>query len=233
MIGAVPQTPRPIYLLADSQLLFWKDGDARFLESVLEPARAPRAAYIGASNGDVPEFYDIFRAAMHAVGIRDCRMIRSAFPSEDETFLNDADVILLAGGDAAAGWRIISRTGMKDAVIARYHAGATLLGVSAGAVQLGMHAISQQADGLGTLLDTFQICPFIVGAHDERNEWRDLHHTVHLLEGRVQGIGIATGAGVVYHPDQSIEAIRHAFHHVHFMGGVVRRELVLARTRIA
>jgi hypothetical protein len=33
------------------------------------------AAYIGASNGDRPEFYGIFEAAVDAIGITDRRMI--------------------------------------------------------------------------------------------------------------------------------------------------------------
>ncbi len=70
---------QPIYLLADSQLLFWKENGNLFLSSIKALLHShPKAAYIGVSNGDAPEFYAIFIAAMDGIDIQDCRMIRSA-----------------------------------------------------------------------------------------------------------------------------------------------------------
>ena len=82
---------RPMFLLADSQLLFFRDEGGLFLERVLaavdaKPAEPVRAAYLGASNGDVPEFYDIFVAAMEGAGVRACRMIPSSPSAEDRAF---------------------------------------------------------------------------------------------------------------------------------------------------
>lgn len=80
---------QPLYLLADSQLLFWKRQDRLLLESAcdgLAPDTPLAAAYIGASNGDRPEFYEIFAAAADASGISDRRMIDSAFGPADRAF---------------------------------------------------------------------------------------------------------------------------------------------------
>jgi hypothetical protein len=79
---------KPIYLLADSQLLFWKQHGSVFLESVRSEIvkESPKAAYVGASNDDQPEFYQIFEAGMEGIGIRDCRMIRASFPDDDAAF---------------------------------------------------------------------------------------------------------------------------------------------------
>ena len=47
---------KPLYLLADSQLFFWKsdsDSLAERIRADLDSAN-PKAAYIGASNGDQP-----------------------------------------------------------------------------------------------------------------------------------------------------------------------------------
>src|SRR5215207_3261208 len=133
--------PQPIYLFADSRLLFWRDGGTLFLDSVrrLSTRDSPRAAYIGASNGDDPAYYSIFEAAMEGAGVNDCRMILSSFPPADRSFLNDADIILLAGGDVEKGWGVFVETGMREFVVRRYNEGAVLLGVSAGAVQLGLY----------------------------------------------------------------------------------------------
>ena len=62
---------KPLFLLADSQLLFWRRGGAPFLNSVRDviDVSSPKAAYIGASNADDPEYYSIFVAAMEMIGI--------------------------------------------------------------------------------------------------------------------------------------------------------------------
>jgi peptidase E len=218
-----PREPPPLYLFADSSILFWKNGDSLFLQSILKTAEtdALRAAYIGASNGDVPEYYEIFLAAMSGIGVSRCRMIRSSFSSEDEAFLNDADIVLLAGGDVAAGWKVLGETGMKEAIVARHAAGASIVGISAGAVQLGMYGVTE--DGTtGTVFDTFKLCPLVIAAHDETNDWRSLRNAVRLLEGAVPGIGIPAGGGLVYHTDGSLEPVRRsAFHFSLHRGEVV------------
>src|SRR5690349_15486987 len=98
---------KPIVLLADSQLLFWRENGRLLLERVVEANTRDylKAAYIGASNGDDPEFYSIFVAAMEGIGVFDCRMIPSVMSEADLVFLNNAEIILLAGGDVEAGWR--------------------------------------------------------------------------------------------------------------------------------
>src|SRR5215467_3144281 len=105
---------QPIYLFADSQLLFWRTAEGLFLNRITEPLTAapPRAAYVGASNGDDPQFYAIFEFAMEGIGVRDCRMIRSSFSADDESFIREADIVLLAGGDVERGWQVLSETGL-------------------------------------------------------------------------------------------------------------------------
>src|SRR5262245_35214428 len=113
---------QPIYLFADSQLLFWRSNGTLFLASIRGRIvhDAPKAAYIGASNGDDPQFYSIFEAAMECIGIRDCRMILSSFTSIDESFVNEADIILLAGGDVERGWKVFNQVGLAELIIKRY-----------------------------------------------------------------------------------------------------------------
>ncbi|HEX6199980.1 MAG TPA: Type 1 glutamine amidotransferase-like domain-containing protein, partial [Thermoanaerobaculia bacterium] len=136
---------QPIYCLADSQLLFWREeGRAEpWLASLRDGLAGAagegrlRAAYVGASSGDEPAFYAIFQAAVEAVGIEDHRMILSSFQGEDREFLASADLVVLSGGDPVRGWRIFEQSGLQEAITRRYFEGAVLLGVSAGAVQLG------------------------------------------------------------------------------------------------
>jgi cyanophycinase len=213
---------RPIYLLADSQLLFWGDERNLLLDSVGSMARqgAVRAAYIGASNGDAPEFYEIFEAAMNAAGVRRCRMILSSFSGADESFVSTADIILLAGGDVERGWRVIDAVGLKGLITRRYFEGALLIGISAGAVQLGPFALAGE-NASGKLIEMLKLVPFVVGAHEEQQRWAGLRRAVLSLNGRANGVGIPAGGGLAYYPDQSVGAIRHPLVELTMSGGVV------------
>ena len=222
---------QPIYLFADSQLLFWSVNGTLFLDSIRERIvrTAPKAAYIGASNGDDPQSYSIFEAAMEGIGIRDCRMILSSFPSTDASFVNEADIILLAGGDVGRGWNVINQVGLTELIIRRYYEGTVLIGVSAGAAQLGLFALAQEEKAPNKLIDTFKLVPFIIGAHEEKEEWKSLKETIELLNGSAEGIGIPAGGGLIYYPDRSIEAIRYPLHEFSMREGLISSCLLLPK----
>lgn len=206
--------PKPIYLLADSQLLFLRTDGNLYLDSIrnLIEAASPKAAYIGASNGDRPEFYSIFEAAMEGLKIHDCCMISSSFSSEEALFLTIADLILLAGGDVISGWRSFEQTGLKELIVKRYYEGALLIGVSAGAVQLGLLGWPDQGFSPDSVTNLFQLVPYIVSAHDEGMEWEELKSAVQLMGGKFVGIGLPMGGGAIYYPDQSLAPLRLPLH---------------------
>ena len=199
---------KPMYLLADSQILFWKDGDRLFIEKIREQmdSASPTAAYLGASNGDAPEFYHLFQAAMEGIGLQSCRMILSNPSEEDKKFLAAADAVLLAGGDVERGWNVFLNHGMKELIVQKRYAGAVLIGVSAGAVQLGLGTLLESATM--KKLSLFQFAPFYVGAHEEESEWWNLRALVNVAGDGARGIGIPAGAGMIYSPDGSLEPVR-------------------------
>lgn len=200
---------QPIYLLADSQLLFWRGEGEGFLEAVRRQVEAdgPKAAYIGASNRDNPEYYEIFEAAMEGVGITERRHIPARPSAMDEIFLGNAHLILLAGGDVALGWSVLTTTGMRETILQRYYSGAVLMGVSAGAVQLGLSAEGERDD---EPLDLFKLIPAIIDVHDEGDDWSRLRRLVRRAGSGIRGIGIPSGGGLIYHPDHTLEPIRHS-----------------------
>src|SRR5258708_21105098 len=120
---------KPIYLLADSQLLFWNKTDRPPLQRVRDEieSAAPTAAYIGASNGDIPEYFSLFKGAMEQIEITNCRMIPSKLTQEDKAFVEQADLLLLAGGEVELGWRGFEENGMKENIARRRVAGACAL----------------------------------------------------------------------------------------------------------
>lgn len=204
-------TLKPIFLLADSQLLFWREetgepflARTRWLLEEDEPGKQFKAAYLGASNGDAPEFYDLFVAAMSEIGITDCRMIPSNPQPEDRSFLHQADLVLLAGGDVERGWDVFELTGLRDAISQRYYGGSLLIGVSAGAVQLGLKGWNEEEK----IFDTFRLVPFVVDVHDEP-DWHRLSQVVPRAGEHARGFGIPSGGGALFHPDYSVEPVRH------------------------
>jgi cyanophycinase-like exopeptidase len=223
---------QPLYLLADSQLLFWKRHNRLLLDAALDGLVRDtpiRAAYIGASNGDRPEFYGIFEDAVDAIGITDRRMIDSSFGPDDRAFLERAQLVVLAGGDVRLGWTTVEKTGMKDVILGRYAHGAVLVGISAGAVQLGRYAIVEAPESSATeLLDVFGLIPMVVDAHDERANWARLSHAIQVLQGAATGLGIPAGGGVIVHADNTIEPLRRPVHEFRFEGANVTHSLLRA-----
>lgn len=200
-------SPKPVVLLADSQLLFWRDDGQLVLDRIIEDRMRGRlkAAYVGASNGDQPEFYALFVAAMEGLGIFDCRMIPSTLSEPDIAFINQAEIILLAGGDVEAGWRVFLNNGLSKHIARRYFEGALLIGISAGAVQLGLCGLA--ADG--SLIETFKLVPFIIGAHEESDNWKTTMELLRLSGPGKIAIGLPTGGGAICHPDHTLESLRH------------------------
>jgi hypothetical protein len=206
-------TIKPIFLLADSQLLFWRDGEEPFLRRARalldadeeKAGRPPKAAYLGASNGDAPEFYQLFVAAMEQIDVRDCRHLPSQPAAEDLEFLAAADLILLAGGEVRRGWDAFKAAGLDQKLVERYYGGALLLGVSAGAVQLGLKGWDENGERTSDML---RIVPFVVDVHDEPS-WGRLLQLVPKAGEHARGLGIPSGGGALYHPDYSVEPVRH------------------------
>lgn len=197
---------KPIYLLADSQLLFTRNAAGEyFLQSVRIDIDKPdiKAAYIGWSNHDLPEFYDLFKQGMQNLGIANCHMISSAYSPNDRQNLQEADLILLAGGDVEAGVSRMLETGVVEVIKEKYNSGAVLIGISAGAIQLGWQMPA--AGDSECEMEMMRLVPYIIAAHDEERQWNDLKNTVRISDRK--GIGIPFGAGLKYYPDQSIESI--------------------------
>ncbi|MCB1053956.1 MAG: Type 1 glutamine amidotransferase-like domain-containing protein [Acidobacteria bacterium] len=207
---------QPILLLADSQLLFWRHEGDLFLSRIREmlDRDQPRAAYVGASNGDQPEFYMLFQGAMEGAGIDVCRMIPSEPEAEDLDFLASADLILLAGGDPWRGWQVMQQNGLLEKVVERYYAGALLIGVSAGAAQLGLYGLKERDGKPVGKFEAFKLVPYLIDVHDEP-EWPRMHLALGKIQESLRGLGIPTGGGALVHPDLTVEPLRHPLTEFH------------------
>ncbi|MDN5214509.1 Type 1 glutamine amidotransferase-like domain-containing protein [Fulvivirgaceae bacterium BMA12] len=222
---------KPMYLLSDSQLLFSKDIDGNYYLSKVKHEFEKsniKAVYIGASNKDTREFYELFQEGMYNIGISDHYMIKSDFTKTDEVNLENADLILLSGGEVKEGLNIFQKTGIKDIIIKKYYEGTLIIGISAGAIQLGWQTLDKNADNLpDSFLDTLKLIPFIVDVHQENNEWRDLKAVLKISGGMKRGLGIPFGAGIIYYPDQTVEAMRKPIAEFVLAGDLLKETLLL------
>jgi cyanophycinase-like exopeptidase len=190
-------------------------------------SEAPAAAYVGASNGDHPQYFDIFHAAMESIGVRERVIVRSEPGPAELDSLRRADIILLAGGDPRRGWRVMEKNGVRDAIAARYYEGAVLCGISAGAVQLGIGMPVEIDDGPPALLNTFRFVPCFIDVHDEEGRWGKLERTVASSGARCRGIGIPRGGGMIFDSeDNSIEPIRRPLEECSVIDRSVARRLL-------
>ncbi len=165
---------------------------------------------------------------MDAVGITERRMIGSTYDTADREFLAKAQLIVLAGGDVQRGWNVFETTGMKQQILACHAQGAMLIGVSAGAVQLGQRAIAATEDPSShELFDVFGLASALIDVHDEQQEWARLSRIVHMLEGDTTGLGIPGGGGLVVHPDGTFEALRRPVDEFSWDGTKIKHSILL------
>ena len=127
-------------------------------------------------------------------------MIVSCPSAEDSLFLAQADIILLAGGSVEKGWHIFEQNGFRSLIAQRYRAGALLLGISAGAVQLGCGGL---ADDGSAVFPTFGFLALYVGVHEEREDWKSLRHALSLQAPPVLAVGIPAGGGILCYADEN------------------------------
>ncbi len=219
-------------MFADSQVLFWTGKDGLFLNRVLSSLKEGssrkkfKAAYIGASNDYKPEYYEIFVSAMTQIKIKNCRMIPSHPSPEDKKFLSKADIILLAGGDVEKGLKIIKNNGLHEIILEQYYNGAIIIGVSAGAVQLGLKGWRVSKENNFYLIETIKIIPYVIDVHDE-GDWSRLNQAVAESEKYTKGFGIPAGGGAIFHPDWSIEAVRHSLTEFSYLDEGIKQSIIL------
>ncbi|MFT4925976.1 MAG: cyanophycinase [Phenylobacterium sp.] len=211
---------KPMYLLADSQPLFFNQDQTPFLNRVREQfgvGQPLTAAYIGAANGDVAEFFDIFTLAMEKIGISQCKHITSTLSNSALDFIQSADIILLSGGDVWQGWQTLQKL---DAILSHARTrGAVLIGISAGAIHLGkLGGFDKDRLLNNDLFATLGFVDAIFGAHDEKGNWNSLRQMVALTGGCLPGIGIASGGALIVQPDQFIEALYQPLTHITVVG---------------
>ena len=190
-----------VVLLSDSTPLFRNTGTQHVMDFILASIRnvRPRSAYLGASNGDDLKFYGIFKAAMDYAPKIECRHIKADFNEGDISYLRSCDIVVLAGGSVELGWRSIGTNEIKSALVKLYDSGKVLVGVSAGAIQLGLFGYSDSRHK--SLFPALAIAPYIVSVHEEPAGFPNLKKMIKDCNYICGGLGIARRSGVILQQD--------------------------------
>lgn len=99
------------------------------------------------------------------------------------------------------------------------------MGISAGAMQLGAQAWSETEPGAASLFPVLGLAPFLVGVH-EQPDWKGLRQVVHGAGPGSLGIGIPAGGGALFHPDRTLEPVRHPVLELRNEGGTLHESLL-------
>lgn len=205
-LPARPRPPRRLYVAASSNPLFigpWFTSEVRDAIVAAMQARgsgSPIAAYIGACNGDLADYFSICQAAVGRLSLPlPCAHVNASEHGRDACVaaVQRAALVVIGGGDVQLGWDAMQRKGLDLAVAGAAEAGSVLLGISAGAIIMGSHGYSGKDDEFVDPFPTLNLCPHIFGAHEEAEEWRDLRRAVGASPEGAQprlGIGIPTNA---------------------------------------
>lgn len=183
----------PLVAIADSSPLFC-GGDSPLpallarLTPVLPPGPAQlRAAYLGTSNGDIVDYFELAQAAMQRLGLEasNVHFIRTvgAGVEPDLELLRSASIIVLSGGDPVAAMNVWESNGV--AAVLRELASelprtCLMIGVSAGAMVMARWVWAEASDrGAGrataaqlVLVPGLGIAPEVpaMGMHEEKDE---------------------------------------------------------------
>lgn len=196
-----------LVLLADSQLLF-PGRYSHELRNLLSAWLSGRTGiYIGAANGDVPEYFQLAQEAFSALGAA-LTWQKSGQMAKPDT----GAFYLLAGGDVAEGWRYISRPDVISVLQRARQENAVFIGVSAGAMHLA-HAFLSAEPAPATFLGWVSAA---VAVHEEREDWPTLQHygrlvteTMPVLAERTERlplITLPTGGALVAAGEQNWQA---------------------------
>jgi cyanophycinase-like exopeptidase len=134
----------------------------------------------------------------------------------DRAVVDRADLVFVSGGDPTLGAKVLARTGAAGWLREAHARGTPMMGVSAGAIDLGAwwidwpedeDAPEEQAD----VVPCVGVVPgYVFDTHDEEDGWEELHVASRLLARRGEKsrfLGIPTKGALVFEPHGAMEVV--------------------------
>jgi len=203
---------------------------------IVQCGRERTAVYLGAANQDDENYFAMYQAVAERAGATHCMHVKekSMGPSDAEFIRNRCCLVILGGGDTPHAWRVFLTHGIDSALHDAIDAGVPVLGISAGAIQLGVvgltdpdhrirfrgplkpvHGPASGAARAPAGQDEVEApywalgrLPLIAAAHEEANGWAALRAglaSMHAVGLQYAGLGLPYGSGVALLPDGTLE----------------------------
>lgn len=210
-------SPGSLVLLAGGGPGSRRRGPDPLLAAVMAAAGKPRPviAYVGAANGDDPDFFAWTAAALRAAGAGEVRAALSAGHGPQgrsvRTLLAAADLVFMSGGDVEAGMRVLDAAGLAAFLRELHAAGKPFAGLSAGSIMLGrewVHWPDPDNDASAVRFPCLDLAPLVCDTHAEDDGWPELLRLLELQGAGAAGYGIPAGGGLRAAADGTVSALR-------------------------
>ncbi len=212
MIRERGHTQGRIYLLAGGHQRTRSGPDpllVQMFEHLAIPS--PRLAYLGAANGDDPDFFIRMKQIVVEAGAGRVESVplvgASRVSAEAGRVLEQADLIYVGGGDVEDGMRALAACGADTLLTRLFHEGMPFLGLSAGTIMLGQAWVrwrDPEDDSTAERFPCLGFAPFLCDTHDESSGWEELKALLAISPKGSVGYGIPSGGAIMVKEDGAV-----------------------------
>lgn len=178
----------------------------------------PLALYVGAANGDDPDFGGALSALLEGAGAHKVLWPKLARKkkegSQARNALAESDLVFVGGGDVEEGMQLLREADLITDFHAAAKRGTVFAGMSAGAIMLGERWIRwPRADAGDNEAETYEclgIAPCSLDTHGEGDGWLEARSFAEVrareLGKKARAYGIPSGGALVVGKDGTLQA---------------------------
>ena len=226
-------SPAPLFLLAGRPKTMPKGNRPDpLLQQVIEGCGKahPGVAYLGSASGDNRDFFRMISVLLRNAGAGDVLLAPTAGARVDlgktRDILENADAVLVSGGDVEAGMRVLGEKNLAPLLRARYDSGTVFVGLSAGSIMLCRQWVrwrDANDDSTAEAFPCLGLAPLLCDTHGEAEHWEELRALLRVAPPGAVGYGIPSGACLCVTPNGRPSAMGEPVHRFTMHEGKVTR----------
>jgi peptidase E len=226
-------SPAPMFLLAGRPKgMPRRNRCDPLLRHVIESRGAPHpsVAYLGSASGDHREFFSMISGLLKDAGAGVVSLARTAGAKVDigktREILENADVILVSGGDVEEGMRVLGEKNLTPLLREHYEAGTVFAGLSAGSIMLSRQWVrwrDPDDDSTAEVFACMGLAPVLCDTHGEDEYWEELLALLRVAGPGAVGHGIPSGSALCVTAQGQVSALGEPVRRFINRDGVVAR----------
>jgi cyanophycinase-like exopeptidase len=190
----------------------------------------PRIGYLGSASRDNRDFFKMISVWLKNAGAGDVLLAPTVGAKVDMgktlEILENADAVLVSGGDVEEGMRVLGERNLTPFLRARYDHGTVFVGLSAGSIMLSRQWVRWRDPNDDTTVEVFAcmgLAPVLCDTHGEAENWEELLALLRLAPPGAIGYGIPSGAGLGVTPKSRLFAMGEPVQRFALRDGTVTR----------